>query len=231
VKKKKRKEKESFFFSLSSNFYPSFKILNSNLISLSFFFKNIPIMKILTKITTLASVILLSSNLLAQNVNSEKSLVEFDIMNNGKEVEGTFTGMIGTVMFNPSDLANSNFSICIDAATVNTKNDRRDTHLKTPDFFDVDTYSSICFESTKILKTEDNEADYVAVGNLTMHGVTKEIKANITYQKGMIKANFDLNRLDYKIAPNAPEKSIGYEVGLEINCVYNVKGRVGPSTN
>lgn len=85
-------------------------------------------------------------------------------------VEGTFGGMKGTFNFSPNDLENSNFDICIDAKTVNTGNNKRDDHLRTADFFNVEVYPEICFQASNFVKTSDG---YIAKGTLKMHGVSK----------------------------------------------------------
>ena len=67
-----------------------------------------------------------------------------------------------------------------DAASISTGEPQRDTHLKSPDFFDVETFPKIEFESTSIEALDDEE--FRITGNLTMHGITKEIVLHADYQ-------------------------------------------------
>ena len=177
-------------------------------------------MKSLFAQSIFVSLLFISLTTVAQNVDTQKSLVQFTIGNMGKVVDGTFTGMTGDVKFDTKNPANSTLNICIKAATVNTKNERRDNHLKTADFLDTEKYPNICFESTKIIQSQDGADKYVAIGNLTLHGVTRETKVNLSYENGRILADFSINRIDYKIAPKAKESAIGYNVDLKISCVY-----------
>lgn len=88
-------------------------------------------------------------------------------------VRGNFTNITGTVMIDDKNLANSSVEVTIDATTVDTQNERRDNHLKSPDFFDVEKFPAITFKSTKV---EAAGAARVRVtGELTIHGVTKEV--------------------------------------------------------
>jgi len=57
-----------------------------------------------------------------------------------RTVKGSFAGMKGEIRFDEKDLANSSFKVNIDAATVNTENEKRDDHLRNEDFFDVEVY-------------------------------------------------------------------------------------------
>ncbi|HEX4169724.1 MAG TPA: YceI family protein [Bryobacteraceae bacterium] len=88
-------------------------------------------------------------------------------------VRGAFTGVSGTVTYDPGNPGAASIEAKIDVATVNTHDETRDGHLKTPDFFDVAQYPHITFRSTKIEKKSNNE--FLVTGDLTMHGVTKPV--------------------------------------------------------
>lgn len=155
----------------------------------------------------------------AQSIDTENSLVKFSISNmKWRTVEGTFGGMKGDIKFNPTDLANSSFNVCIDPATVNTGIEKRDDHLKNEDFFNVEKYPEICFKSIEITKTSNG---YVTKGELTMHGVTKQVEINFTFNNNTFTGNLTLNRFDYNVGENMKKFVAGEEAQLEIICKLN----------
>ncbi len=155
----------------------------------------------------------------AQIINNDKSVVNFKVKNMKiKTVKGTFTGMKGTVNFSPSNIASSNFDVCIDASTVNTKNEKRDNHLRNADFFDTDKYPTICFKSKSITNNADT---YLVKGTLTMHGISKEVEIPFTFSNNILKGNLTLQRLDYQIGESTGEFMVGNNIEIEIICVLN----------
>lgn len=88
------------------------------------------------------------------------------------KVHGRFTKWNGTLELDDSDLTRSRIDIQIDAASVDTKEDKRDAHLRSPDFLDVETFPLITFKSTHIEKGGDA---YKVTGDITIHGVTKQV--------------------------------------------------------
>lgn len=172
-----------------------------------------------TILYTFAALVMSFSLAAQNNVNTQKSKVTFEIGNMiFKTVEGSFTGMTGTVVFEPSDLANASIDVCIDASTVNTDNEKRDDHLRDPDFFEVAKYPTICFKSTSITKTSNG---YVAKGKLTMHGVTKTVSIPLTHTKGQLKGELTLLRKDYKVGESMSNMMVSDEVTINIICVFN----------
>jgi len=163
--------------------------------------------------------ILSFSNLsFAQTINSEQSKVSFEISNMAfNTVEGTFSGMNGTMNFdaqNPSDAA---FNVCIDAATVDTGNETRDGHLIAEDYFNVEKYPTICFVSSRISKTNKG---YEAKGQLTMKDVTKEVTLPFTFGNNEFVGNITINRLDYNLGPSGGFM-MGKTTDLEIRCIID----------
>ena len=162
--------------------------------------------------------IILFTNLIvnAQAINSEKSVVSFNISNMKlNTVNGTFTGMKGKVVFNENDLENSSFDVSVPSNTVNTGNEKRDTHLKNADFFEVEKYPEIHFTSTAITKTPKG---YKTTGNLTLHGITKPIEIILDYQHKTFKGQFTINRFDYKLGENTNSFMVGKQTEIEIIC-------------
>jgi polyisoprenoid-binding protein YceI len=93
-------------------------------------------------------------------------------------VQGEFTKLSGTVTVDDSDISKSNVTASIDIASVDTRVKGRDDDLKSPNFFDVAKYPTMTFQSSKIWKTGDGTAKMT--GNLTLHGVTKEVTFDVT---------------------------------------------------
>jgi polyisoprenoid-binding protein YceI len=87
-------------------------------------------------------------------------------------VRGGFTNVQGTAVWDADDLAGSSIEATIDATTLNTGDPGRDTHVKSADFLDVEKYPTITFKSKRITKDGD---EIKVVGDLTIHGVTKEV--------------------------------------------------------
>lgn len=100
-------------------------------------------------------------------------------------VRGRFGAMSGTVTYDGHDVASIRVEATIDAATVSTNNDSRDKDLRSDHFFDVAKYPTITFESTKVVPGASGS--FQIVGNLTMHGVTKEVTLDVKGPSPVIK--------------------------------------------
>ena len=143
-------------------------------------------------------------------------------------VKGEFQSTKGVVKIDDKDLAKSMVDVTIDAASIHTREDKRDAHLRSPDFFDVERYPTITFKSTKVEKAGGDR--YKVTGDLTMHGVTKPVvlDAALTPQvKGMMgevrrgaQATTRVNRQDYGLKWNKTIEAgplVGDDVAIEIN--------------
>lgn len=93
-------------------------------------------------------------------------------------VYGMFTSMKGTVVVDEANPARSSINIEVDADSVNTNNQQRDNHLRSPDFFNTRQFPTITFRSTEIRRVNANTVQ--VRGDLTMRGVTRPITANVT---------------------------------------------------
>jgi polyisoprenoid-binding protein YceI len=92
-------------------------------------------------------------------------------------VRGSFTGVKGSVVYDPDSPTAAIVQATIDASTIRTGDDQRDGHLKSPDFLDVAKYPAITFKSTKIEKIADDE--FKVIGDLTVHGTTKPVVLDV----------------------------------------------------
>ncbi len=139
-----------------------------------------------------AALLLASAPLVAQTstwtIDSAHSGVEFQIKHLGvSTVRGSFSGVTGTVVWDDKNPAASHVDAVIDAKSVNTGQPKRDEHLKSPDFFDVEKYPTLKFHSTAVKRT--GEGKLQIVGDLTLGGQTKPVTLDVdgpaAPQKGM----------------------------------------------
>jgi polyisoprenoid-binding protein YceI len=141
-------------------------------------------------------------------------------------VRGQFKGVTGTVLWDDQDINNSTVDVTIDANTVDTGEPKRDADLKSANFFDVKNYPTITFKSTKIEKISAGKMK--VTGNLTVHGVTKQVVLDVEGPSGAVKdpwgntrvalnASTTVNRLDYGVKWNAKMDSGGMVVGDDVN--------------
>jgi polyisoprenoid-binding protein YceI len=88
-------------------------------------------------------------------------------------VSGAFTKMSGTAEWDPANPLQSKVDVTIEAASVNTRNEGRDKHLRSADFFDTDNHPTITFKSKRVEKASDGHLRLI--GDMTLRGVTKEV--------------------------------------------------------
>lgn len=108
------------------------------------------------------------------NIDSAHSRVGFSVKHLViSDVKGEFSKTSGTAQIDDADLSKSSVDVTIVAASVDTRDEKRDGHLKSADFFDVAKYPNITFKSTKVVAGKDGALQIT--GDLTMHGVTKSV--------------------------------------------------------
>ena len=130
------------------------------------------------------------------------SAISFEIKNFGLNSKGSFSGLKGRIIFDPKNPAGASFDVSIDAATINTDNEMRDTHLKKEEYFDVANYPRIHFVSTGITPS-DKEGHYTITGKLTIKNTTKELSwPFIAAPMGsdyIFSGSFKINRKDFGV--------------------------------
>jgi polyisoprenoid-binding protein YceI len=140
-------------------------------------------------------------------------------------VRGEFTNVTGTVVFDPQNPANSKIEATIEAASIHTRDAQRDQHLKSADFLDVEKYPQITFVSKRI--TAAGDGHFQATGDLTIHGVTKEVTLEVEgptpemkdpwgNTKSGAEASTKINRKDFGLTWNVALEAGGLLVGEEI---------------
>ena len=157
-------------------------------------------------------------------------------------VHGRFNDWSGEIIYDDKDPAKSSVNVTIKTASINTENSDRDTHLKSPDFLDVQKFPEISFQSKSVDKQSDG---FVAHGVLTIRGVSKNVdlpfKINGPIKVGDsnllgAEASLTINRQDYGVAWSkslAPgELVVANDVKIDINVeAKQVKaaGAAGPA--
>ena len=161
-------------------------------------------------------------------IDATHSSAEFGVRHLGiSTVSGRFNGVDGTVTIG-DDITTMEATAVIDASTINTDNEDRDGHLRSPDFFDVAQYPEITFEATEVRVGEGGRL--MLVGDLTMRGVTRPVELETEYlgtasmggtQKIAFTASGEINRTNWGLTwaetNEVGEALVGDIVTLTIN--------------
>lgn len=137
------------------------------------------------------------------------------------ETEGKFKIYEGQVSsIKPeADFTGANINFSVDAASINTDNEKRDGHLKSPDFFDVEKFPKMTFKSTS-MKPGKIKNTYILTGDLTMHGVTKSISLTAIGASKIVKDPYGMERYAFKVTG----KLNRVDYGLKYNSVLEAGG-------
>jgi polyisoprenoid-binding protein YceI len=146
-------------------------------------------------------------------------------------VHGSFKTFTGTVALNDGDVTQSKIHLEIDAASITTDNDKRDEHLRSPDFFDAAHFPKLVFDSTSIQKTGPNAL--TVTGNLTIKTVTKPVVLTVTGLTGEAKdpwggthrgatATAKISRKDFGLTWNKTLETGGALVGDDVTLELDV---------
>jgi polyisoprenoid-binding protein YceI len=141
-------------------------------------------------------------------------------------VRGEFPGLKGSVTYDAENPANSQVEATIDVKSLTTRDEQRDGHLKSPDFFDVEKFPTITFVSRKV--TKEAPGEWRVRGDLTIHGVTREVTLEVEgptpevrdpwgNTKTGITASTKVNRKDFGLTWNVALETGGVLVGEEVH--------------
>jgi polyisoprenoid-binding protein YceI len=157
-------------------------------------------------------------------IDKSHSEVIFQVRHLVTKVRGRFDEFEGSVLVNDDQPELSSVEFTIQATSIDTNETQRDTHLRSADFFEVDKYPTITFRSKRIVKK--SQESYDVLGDLTIHGVTKEINLPVTHlgkakdpwgnERVGFEAEITLNRKDFGLMWNAPLEIGGFLVGDEV---------------
>ena len=166
------------------------------------------------------------------NIDPAHTTVEFSVRHMMiSNVKGQFEKLSGTIAANGNDPNSVQISAVIDAASINTRVEKRDAHLKSAAFLDVDKYPTITFKSTKVEPHGSNK--WKVTGDLTLHGVSKpvvlevETTAPIKDPSGKTRtgasATTKIDRKDFGVTWNKPMETGGVLVGDEVSIAIEVE--------
>jgi polyisoprenoid-binding protein YceI len=159
-------------------------------------------------------------------IDKNHTQVNFQIRHMGvSNVRGSISGVSGTVVWDEKDPSKSSVEATMDASTVSTNNEKRDTHLKSPDFFNVEKFPTLNFKSTAVTSSGGK---LQIVGDLTLAGVTKSVTLLVdgpsAPQKGMggkmvtgFSATGTLKRSDFNFGSKFGSPILGDDVQFTID--------------
>ncbi|WP_249869966.1 YceI family protein [Oceanobacillus saliphilus] len=148
------------------------------------------------------------------------------------KAKGTFDKFDAVIETNVEDLTDAKVEVTIETASVNTRNEDRDNHLRSADFFDSETYPTMNFAATDIKKKSANE--YEVNGDLTIKGTSKPVTLDVTFEGqskdpmgGNIVAGFSgktsINRKDFGLTWNAAVETGGVLVGEDVKIHFELE--------
>jgi polyisoprenoid-binding protein YceI len=146
------------------------------------------------------------------------------------EVEGNFNSFDAKITSSTDDFSDAVIELSADVATINTNNEGRDKHLKSPDFFDAEKFNTLSFKSKSFTKVEGKK--YKLTGDLTMHGITKPVTLDVIFNGSIVHpynkktiAGFKVigtfKRSDFGVG--TPSPALSDEVEIKANTEF-VKG-------
>jgi len=165
-------------------------------------------------------------------IDSAHSSVTFEVKHMVvSTVHGSFTDFDGVIDENEKDMTKSKISFTVKTTSINTANAKRDDHLRSPDFFDVQKFPEAKFVSSTIKKFGKDK--FQLEGDLTLHGVTKKVKFNAHYlgknkdpwgvEKTSFQATTELNRKDFELNWNKALEKGGLLVGETVKMTIDLE--------
>jgi polyisoprenoid-binding protein YceI len=154
------------------------------------------------------------------------------------KVRGHFTKWSANLSFDPANPTASSFDVEIDAASIDTREPQRDGHLKSPDFLDVIKYPTITFKSRRVEGAGPKK--YTAIGDLTVHGVSREVALEVEElgggkdpwgnQRVLFNAKTSINRTDFGLKWNQALEAGGVLVGEKVEIEIDVEAVAAAKT-
>lgn len=164
------------------------------------------------------------------SIDTTHSNVGFKVRHLVARVSGEFTEFDGTITADFQNLDASNVEFTIKTASIDTGDEKRDGHLRSDDFFDVENHPEITFKSSKITKKDDDT--YVVAGILNMRGVARPVVLNVDYlgemeAMGGTRAGFEIsttiNRQDFGVSWNRTLDKGGLVLGDDVEVTINLE--------
>lgn len=146
------------------------------------------------------------------------------------EIDGRFADFNVNVTTSKEDYSDAKIELTAKIATIDTGVDARDQHLLSADFFDAEKFPTLTFKSTSLEKVGENKGKLT--GNLTMHGITKPVTLDVTYNGSVVnsmnnkdtagfKITGTVKRSDFAIGTSFPEFVIGDEIKIVANVEFS----------
>jgi polyisoprenoid-binding protein YceI len=166
------------------------------------------------------------------NIDPAHSRVDFSVRHMMvSNVKGHFGGVTGTIQTIDENVPDAQLSVEIDAASINTGSEQRDTHLKSPDFLDVEKFPKITFVSKRVEERGHDKFDLI--GDLTIRDVTKEVVLHAedngrgkspfgTYVAGF-SGTTEFNRNDFGVKFNVALEAGGWLVGETVKVSLDIE--------
>jgi polyisoprenoid-binding protein YceI len=147
------------------------------------------------------------------------------------KVHGGFTKLSGSLRLDRQNLTNSSVEAVIDAASIDTREPKRDEHLRSADFFDVQKFPNITFRSRRV---EQDGENFAVTGDLTIHGVTKEVVLEVEGLDSEMKdpwgnvkigasAKTKIKRKEFDLSWNAALETGGVLVGDDVSITLDIQ--------
>lgn len=156
-------------------------------------------------------------------IDQSHSEVTFRIRHLVSRVRGRFNTFGGTITADPASLGGGSVSVEIQTASIDTNHERRDTHLRSADFFDAENHPAITFRSTRVVA---QGRELQVHGNLTIRGITRPVvlqgqMLEVGGAPGRRRIGFEaetqINRLDYNVSWNRAAEGGGVVLGDEVS--------------
>ena len=167
------------------------------------------------------------------NIDPVHSVAEFKVKHMMiSNVKGQFTRVTGVLSLDETDVTNARVEASVEAASINTRDEQRDTHLKSADFFHAEKFPALSFKSTRITRTGNGEL--AVAGDLTIHGVTRNVVFTVERptppardpwgnSRMGLSATTKINRKDFGLTWNTALETGGVLVGDEVTITLDVQ--------
>ena len=175
----------------------------------------------------------MSTNAATWNIDPVHSVAEFKVRHMMiSNVKGQFTSLSGVMTLDEDDITNSRIEATIDANSINTRDPQRDTHLKSAEFLNVESFPTLTFQSTGVKRTGEDELS--ATGDLTIHGVTRPVVFKVEGPTAPgkdpwgntrvgLSAVTKIDRKDFGLTWNAALETGGILIGEEVTITLDVQ--------
>jgi polyisoprenoid-binding protein YceI len=169
-------------------------------------------------------------------IDQTHSELTFRIRHLVSRVNGSFNTWGGTIVADPASLGGGSVNVEIQTSSIDTNNERRDTHLRSADFFDAESHPTITFRSTRV---ESRGGELQVHGNLTIRGVSKPVvlqgrMLEVGGAAGRRRIGFEaetrINRMDYGVSWNRAAEGGGAVLGDEVTISIAIEAVEQPAS-